>query len=537
MSNLFKSGSSTLASKVTGSQSIGVNGSADYGPSSSTGFYNGITIPSGSRLITYVSTSGTPYFHVAPNDTSTIFFLKSFGSSGSTITDVLGWAANQSQYSVLTADLTVADLPNITPTPTPSITPTRASGTTPTPTPTLTPTNTPTVTQTNTNTNTPTPTITDTPTPTPTITDTPTATPTPTPTVPSPQYYYGTTDVLAYGMTSGLTSFSFNIGSDLCAASSMNATQFGSLNYGDTIYIYDSINGGTRQGSSVGYGSTSINFTAGCTYQQGRYRVATSVDGVCNSFTGFTDANFYGSDITTVGYFASYQLTGLGNGTYYLYDTVTFYERQFTNSSSTGSTLFNFSGSYTSNNCPTPTPTPTQGITPTPTPTPAARSGYYVGSTIGDAVTGGTQLTNVNLYGSNFCTSNTGINADQFASLSGTFYVYSVADDQYRQVNSYNSTLASFSGSCSTPTPTPTPGARSGYYVASTYSDAITGGTQLTNVNLYSYTFCQGNAGINADQFSSMSGIFYVYSVTDNQYRQISSSGGSTLVSFIGSCT
>jgi hypothetical protein len=110
MSNLFKSGSSTLVSKATGSQSIGINGSADYGPSSATGFYNGVTIPSGSRLITYIANSGIPYYHVAPNDAATIFFYKSFGSTGSTITDVLAWAANQPNYSTLSADLTSADL-------------------------------------------------------------------------------------------------------------------------------------------------------------------------------------------------------------------------------------------------------------------------------------------------------------------------------------------------------------------------------------------------------------------------------------------
>lgn len=110
MSNLFKSGSSTLASKVTGSQSIGINGSADYGPTSTTGFYNGVTIPTGGYLFTYVGTNGIPSYHVAADNASAIARLKNLGATGTTISDVLSWVGNQPGYSTLTADLTSADL-------------------------------------------------------------------------------------------------------------------------------------------------------------------------------------------------------------------------------------------------------------------------------------------------------------------------------------------------------------------------------------------------------------------------------------------
>ena len=408
--NHFKFGASGINSATRGGFSVGVKGGADYGPTSQTGFWNGVKPPVGGYTIYVDKASQGPSIHVAYNDTECIKMLLHMGATGTTISDVLSWASTQSNMVVLSAELTLGDL---------------SGGSTPTPTPAPT--------------DTPTPSPTDTPTPAPTDTPTPSPTDTPTPTpAASAQYYYGTTANLAYGMTSGLTSVYFYSGSDLCDASSMSATEFSALSAG-TIYIYDSISGGTRQASLIGLGSSTATFSAACTYQYGRYRVATSQNDVCSSYTGFTDANFYGSDITSSSYFGSNQLTGLTAGTYYLYDTVTTNERQFTNSYS-NNTLFNFSGSYTTNPC--------TGATPTPTPTPA-RSGYYVASTYGDAMTGGTQLTNVNLYSYTFCQGNAGMGSDQFSSMSGLFYVYSVTDNQYRQISlSGGSSLASFSGPC-----------------------------------------------------------------------------------------
>jgi hypothetical protein len=89
-------------------------------------------------------------------------FFEIFGSTGSTISDVLAWADNQSNMWVTSSDLTTSDIFDITP----SSTPVQSA----TPTPTVTPS------QTQTRTNTPTPTV------TPTVTTTNTPTPSVTPT-------------------------------------------------------------------------------------------------------------------------------------------------------------------------------------------------------------------------------------------------------------------------------------------------------------------------------------------------------------------
>ena len=171
MSNYIKSGTTTnIASAVRKNFRIGVFGVADYGPTNITEFYTGITPPVGGYTIYVAKETQGPSIHVAYDDEQCIFFLKSFGSTGTTISDVLSWADNQQNIWVSSSDLTVSDILNVTPTSTPVL------STTPTPSITTTRTLTPTPSITATRTLTPTPSIT--PTITPTNTITPSITPT-----------------------------------------------------------------------------------------------------------------------------------------------------------------------------------------------------------------------------------------------------------------------------------------------------------------------------------------------------------------------
>jgi len=112
MSNLIKTSGSTSKSVATKNTNfkIGVNGSGDYGPTNVTGFYNGITPPSGGYTIYVHKNSGGPSIHVANDDTQCIFFLKSFGATGDTINEVLSWSTGRTDMWVQTADLTSSDL-------------------------------------------------------------------------------------------------------------------------------------------------------------------------------------------------------------------------------------------------------------------------------------------------------------------------------------------------------------------------------------------------------------------------------------------
>jgi len=110
MPNHIKYGSSTLPSVTKGTQNFGVSGQGDYGPSSTTGFYNGITPPGGGYTIYVNRVTGGPSIHVANDDTQCIFFLKSFGATGSTISEVLSWATAQTTLYVQSTEFTSADL-------------------------------------------------------------------------------------------------------------------------------------------------------------------------------------------------------------------------------------------------------------------------------------------------------------------------------------------------------------------------------------------------------------------------------------------
>jgi hypothetical protein len=129
--NHFKFGTSDISSATRGGFKVGVSGGADYGPTSITGFYNGVTPPVGGYTIYVDKASQGPSIHVANNDTQCIFKLKAMGATGTTIGDVLAWADGQSNILVVSSELTLGDLPGgSTPTPTPQPT------STPTPTPT-----------------------------------------------------------------------------------------------------------------------------------------------------------------------------------------------------------------------------------------------------------------------------------------------------------------------------------------------------------------------------------------------------------------
>lgn len=154
MTNKIKTSGSTNKQVATRNSNfkVGVDGVDEYGPTNLTGFYNGINPPVGGYTIYVHREVGGPSIHVAKDDSECIFFLKSFGSTGSTINDVLSWVSGRTDMWVQTEVLTISDLDGITPTPTP----TNTSTPTPTNTATPTPTNTSTPTPTNTPTNTPT---------------------------------------------------------------------------------------------------------------------------------------------------------------------------------------------------------------------------------------------------------------------------------------------------------------------------------------------------------------------------------------------
>jgi hypothetical protein len=110
-SNHFKFGASEISSATRGGFSVGVKNGADYGPTSITGFWNGVTPPVGGYTIYVDKASQGPSIHIATDNNHCIMKLKAMGATGTTISDVLTWAEGQSNMLVLSAELTLGDLP------------------------------------------------------------------------------------------------------------------------------------------------------------------------------------------------------------------------------------------------------------------------------------------------------------------------------------------------------------------------------------------------------------------------------------------
>jgi hypothetical protein len=72
-------GSSDINSISNGNFSVGVKGGADYGPTSDTGFYNGVAIPIGGYVIYVEKMSQGPSIHVSRTDEECILYLNKIG--------------------------------------------------------------------------------------------------------------------------------------------------------------------------------------------------------------------------------------------------------------------------------------------------------------------------------------------------------------------------------------------------------------------------------------------------------------------------
>ncbi len=116
MANYIKSGTTIYSATTRNTTfSVGVNGASDYGPTSEKGFYVGITPPVSGYTIYVHKNTGGPSIHVANNDSQCVFFLKSFGATGSTISEVLNWSTGRTDMWVQSTELTITDITGSTP--------------------------------------------------------------------------------------------------------------------------------------------------------------------------------------------------------------------------------------------------------------------------------------------------------------------------------------------------------------------------------------------------------------------------------------
>lgn len=105
MPNLFKSGTTTTNGCIyDGNFNIGVDPAYDYGPTSATSFYNGITPAAGGYTIYQNKAANGPSIRTAANDATLISILQSVGSTGTTAAGALNWARQQTDIMVANID-------------------------------------------------------------------------------------------------------------------------------------------------------------------------------------------------------------------------------------------------------------------------------------------------------------------------------------------------------------------------------------------------------------------------------------------------
>jgi hypothetical protein len=104
--NHIKIGSSDKLSLSKGNLTVGVKGTTEYGPTSISGFYNGITPPVGGYTIYVEKASQGPSIHVPGDDTECMYYLKQYGAPDGTIDEMLTWALTQNNIIVLKSELT-----------------------------------------------------------------------------------------------------------------------------------------------------------------------------------------------------------------------------------------------------------------------------------------------------------------------------------------------------------------------------------------------------------------------------------------------
>lgn len=111
--NHIKIGASTINSISVGDFSVGVSGGADYGPTTDTGFYNGITPPIGGYTIYVSKMSEGPSIHVPRTDEECLYYLNKYGANANNIGDALTWAESQTNLLVRTSEYVLNDLPGV----------------------------------------------------------------------------------------------------------------------------------------------------------------------------------------------------------------------------------------------------------------------------------------------------------------------------------------------------------------------------------------------------------------------------------------
>jgi hypothetical protein len=109
--NVFKVGTADDSLSIQeGPFAVGAAGLGDYGPTSRTGYYAGIDVPEGGYVFYQPDGNGSFNINVAHDDTQAMFFLRSYGATGTTLNEMLSWASASGSVVGLSEDITTSEI-------------------------------------------------------------------------------------------------------------------------------------------------------------------------------------------------------------------------------------------------------------------------------------------------------------------------------------------------------------------------------------------------------------------------------------------
>jgi hypothetical protein len=89
---------------------MGASGLGDYGPTSRTNYYAGINVPEGGYTFYRLDGGGNITANVAHDDEQAMFFLRSYGATGTTLSEMFAWASASGSVIGLDGDITTSEI-------------------------------------------------------------------------------------------------------------------------------------------------------------------------------------------------------------------------------------------------------------------------------------------------------------------------------------------------------------------------------------------------------------------------------------------
>lgn len=105
MPNAYKYATASVSNTIRKSNiALGVNSSVDYGPTTTTDFWSGITPPTNGYTIYVTKSIQGPSIQVASSDSQLVTFIKQYEPTITSVSGALDWAVRRNNILIVNRD-------------------------------------------------------------------------------------------------------------------------------------------------------------------------------------------------------------------------------------------------------------------------------------------------------------------------------------------------------------------------------------------------------------------------------------------------